>query len=402
MATFTKKSLSGSINGQGIELNNHDTYADGGILWSTISSPSLNNVYVVSLGYAKDYFITAENNSAVSYKSTNGITWTNVSGLPGGQGAGSTRVKEVNKIAFIVGNSGVFSFSTDTVTWTTSSTSGGSGNIYGISYAKILNQDVYLIGSESGMHRSTNLINWVTTSSSIASVTPSGSLEYFNNRFIAIGTGTRQLKISTNGTNWTTTTLSGSATSIYGPFIGQNKLLVSDNANNIHISTDAINWTAYSRGISQPQKIVFGKNKWVSNSGFSSTDGVSWSNGLSVSGKTTDSTTQSLTFGNDRFVWLNSNYDNTGGFSIDKKPQIIHNSSANPSSQLEEIWLYGVNNNSSAKIINIKVSSNNYVEKDIEITLGSNSGLIPILPGTILKDDENVRCIMLKYICIYI
>ena len=193
-------------------------------------------------------------------------------------------------------------------------------NFYGIEndedgfmqpYKELDGKFVAVAWSSNYFAYSTDGINW--TESTISSTSRSWqSVCYGNGKFVAVASSTNYFAYSTDGINWTESTISSTSRSWQSVCYGNGKFVaVASSTNYFAYSTDGINWTesTISSTSRSWQSVCYGNGKFVavasSTNYFAySTDGINWTEGTISD---TSRQWRSVCYGNDKFVAVASN-----------------------------------------------------------------------------------------------
>ena len=233
-----------------------------------------------------------------------------------------------------IASNGTFAYSTDNTTWTQGSlphsawwTAGAFGNGKFVAIG---------VSSPPKAAYSSDGFNWISTPFVALpqySFWGSESLAYGNGKFVAVGGDSSKANVgafSTDGINWTQTTLPVSAwwrsiTYGNGRFVAvaNNSDQLGDAINVAAYSDDGINWTQTQLPSAQFwSSVAYGNGKFVAVSGLGSgstvgaysSDGITWQASTMIS-----KYWSSVTFGDGKFVAIASNNSNpqTGMYSVD-------------------------------------------------------------------------------------
>lgn len=219
------------------------------VTWTEYSGPSAQKIE-----FANDRFIVP---GSFTY-STDGINWSNGTG---GEGLHTMEcIAYGNNIYVSIDDNyrAKLSTSTDGVNWTSRNTI--QDQTYHISYIYdvTFGNGTFVAVGPNGIAYSTNGINW--TYSSNAPVSNYVSVAYGNNIFIAFSSSSGSSQYSSDGINWTNTTLPTNVTR--GIFAEDRFIVIYDT--NFLTSTDGINWTTITNNqLNYPQRIAFGNSKYV-------------------------------------------------------------------------------------------------------------------------------------------
>jgi hypothetical protein len=210
-------------------------YSTNGITWTASTVPISQSIAAIKFG--NNIFVAINNTTGVA-SSTNGITWT-TSTLPV---SSSWRAITYGNGLFVAVsstyNSTVAAYSTDAITWTQTTTPGG-----------MRSEDIahgsgvfVVVESEGSPIYSTDAITWTQTTMN----TPFmywRAITYGNGTFVAVAQFYREAAISTNGINWTPTTLPSDPA--WSEIVYGNDLFVAlgGQSTEAAYSTDGITWT---------------------------------------------------------------------------------------------------------------------------------------------------------------
>ena len=360
-------------NGKFVVVSNDSNifaYSTNGINWIETTN-GLTNQFWSSICYGNGKYVAVAYSSgnAVAY-SSDGINWTETS-----NGIGDREWVSVcygnGKYVAVASNSNTFAYSTDGINWTETTNGINSRYWWSICYGK----DKYVAVSRSNTFAySSDGINWTEISSGISD-RPWSSICYGKDKYVAVAYGSNKFAYSTNGINWIDTINGLSRRDWTSICYGKDKYVaVASNSNtftysnsNIKIvnkfahlpenhqhvylqesnyildniyshdvcygngkyivvldylfaySTDGINWTKTSNGLSDSpwSSICYGKDKYVAVAPYSeifvySSDGINWtetSNGLS------SRVWISICYGKDKYVAVSQS--NTFAYSSD-------------------------------------------------------------------------------------
>lgn len=131
--------------------------------------------------------------------------------------------------------------------WTATASNGGVTSLArGVAFGKDgLGNDLWVIcGQGTGIATSLDGNNF-TQAVSVGGVTNAYGVAYGNGLWVVVGTGTRTIAYSTDGTNWTGTTANGGMNSAgWGVKYGEGRwVAVGNGTQKIVSSTDGINWS---------------------------------------------------------------------------------------------------------------------------------------------------------------
>jgi len=233
------------------------------------------------------------NTTAYINVSTNGTSWTEY--LPAttvNAGVVPYSVNIVNNRWVVSLSSGYMSTSTNLINWTTGNDIGSSNFLNSIA-----SNGTRLVGAPVNtanvLFTSTDAINWSTVNSGVT--TAMRRVRYVNNFWFAMGRGGK-VRISTNATNWNTSTvenINGNTEVMTDVAYGNGAYAMVSAFGNINFSTDGVNWTTASQNtrynnsdsrrfyISLFNNGRFMVNGWHVTAGsnrlFTSTNGFDWS-----------------------------------------------------------------------------------------------------------------------------
>lgn len=208
----------------------------------------------------------------VMAKSTNGYSWTNITGLFTNNSIAS--VNYLNGL-WLVGGSDNYATSSDGNTWTVRSAPLGINSANGFAYGA----GVYVaVGSQGNIASSTDAITWTARTSGVTN-----SLEgvaFGNSIFVAVGIGPI-LFSSTDGITWTerTSNLPGWGSGVH---FANGLFVAFGEGGGIATSTDGINWTQRTSGFGSTDvnDVYYLNGKWIAvgaaGKASESSDGTSW------------------------------------------------------------------------------------------------------------------------------
>lgn len=255
-------------------------------------------------------------------------------------GAGLMRTTIYGNGNYVVGsaNGGVFS-STDAVSWT-----GRVGNDFGSrSYTGVYGNGIYLIGNtNSRIFRGNGIASWSTVAVSEIPAGPCG-MTYGNGNFYYCAMNSPTIYTSTNGSTWTSLSLTSQGFSSAFTTMGYgNGLFILGGASSvIATSTDAITWTRRNFGISgtSPRCVLYENGRYFvgCDSGIlrTSTDGITWTG---VGTLDTTVTVSFLSYGNGRYFYVGGGAANAGTH-VDTRYIGLSNTAFN----IETSGLYDIN-----------------------------------------------------------
>ncbi|WP_411345859.1 cadherin-like beta sandwich domain-containing protein [Paenibacillus sp. WLX1005] len=168
------------------------------ITWtrSTITTSSVINFSGVV--YANSTYVIAANEGNIYY-SSDATTWTNVK--PATEDL--LGIAYGNSLFVAVGNNGVAYTSPDAATWTSRGPIASGNNLYAVRY---LNGSFYAT-SDGLIATSTNGTSWTTQSISASSGVPLYDISYSNSKYVIVGgavSSSGLILVSSNATSWTT------------------------------------------------------------------------------------------------------------------------------------------------------------------------------------------------------
>ena len=292
--------------------------------FSTVtSSASIFDGGIYSVAYGNNRFVAGGNPGLFAY-STNGTTWT--SSTPSGGSSYIVQGITYGTQFVAVGYFGRIDYSSDGTSWTnvTNTTFGTSDYINDVAYG---GGRYVAVGENGKMAYSTNGSSWTAVTDSTFGTSTIYGITYAAGKFVVVG-DSGKMAYSTNGTTWTAVVDSEFSTSTiygitYGGPSGKEKF-IAVGGNYIAYSTDGITWTSatsgyyggglLSRGLN---RIAWGGNKFiaVASAGVMlySLDGISWAkiDGGTGTGKTqfdTNSSSQirDIVYGGGRFLAVGS------------------------------------------------------------------------------------------------
>lgn len=247
----------------------------------TGSTPNVmggDSSYGNAIAYGNNVYASAGQDGAMQ-TSTDTITWTlRTAGFRTTFGTASViGLIYANNIFVAGGFQGILNTSTDAIVWILRTSALGESEILSLTY---LNQ-IYLAGSVNGVHASTNAIVWSLQTSAIT--TQIYSVGVGPNLYLAGGQTDASISTSTDTINWTLRTSGISSQNIRSISYGNGIYLVSgSSANTLISSTNAIEWTLrtsrfgsdviYSLLYATGSHIAFGQSGKIN----VSTDGVTW------------------------------------------------------------------------------------------------------------------------------
>ncbi len=217
-----------------------------------------------------------------------------------------------------MGTAGVIRSSADGITWTNRLTTTTPFYCLGDN-----GSGTFIAGTTGGsLYRSTNGINWTSVYNFTASSLQMFWVAYGNGRWVVVastGGADGAVLTSTDGTNWTKTTLTQSQ-DLYGVAYGNGKFAAVGASGAIYTSTDGTTWIKQASPTTAGLYLVaFGQGEFVAvGSGGAvvvSRDGTNWQ--IEASGTSDD--IYSVMFGNGRFAFSTG----TGGYYLRYTPPTI-------------------------------------------------------------------------------
>jgi hypothetical protein len=202
-------------------------------VWTYRDSPSFtSSIPLYGFAYGNNVYVAV--GSGVIYSSTNLGTWTSRS-----HGFGGADIKGVYFIdgAFLAcGESSIMARSTDGITWSnvTASVSGVQSIAYG-------NGKYIGVSNTTSIATSTNGTSWTATSNVFT--VGKKKIIFNNGLFLTVGTGTN-IMTSTDGVTWTSRSSGLPSGDIYSIAYGNGKYVAVANTGNITTSADGVTWTA--------------------------------------------------------------------------------------------------------------------------------------------------------------
>ena len=162
------------------------------------------------------------------------------------------------------------------------------------------------------------LLNSVSQTSVLPSSADWKSVTYGNNKFVAVADTSRKAAYSTDGINWTASTLSDYSR-WYSVTYGDGKFVaVAIDSNTAAYSTDGITWTSSTLPSSTDWRVTYGNGKFVavtynnSNTAAYSTDGITWT----ASTLPENNYWGSATYGDGKFVAIVGYSSNKAAYSV--------------------------------------------------------------------------------------
>lgn len=251
----------------------------------SMSPPSASNA-LYAVGFGNGYFVAANYNSTVGAYSTDGITWL-TSTMPSASAWLSFAYGNGYLVAIAQGLNGAYS--TNGTTWTATtmpSNSGWSGAAYGFISGN--NTFVTVAGTTVGAYG--NGTTW--TAMTMPSSNTWNSVTFGNGTFIAVASSVTAGASSTNGTTWTARTMpSASGWRNNGTTYGLNgatPTFVAVTTTTVGAySTNGTSWSAMTMPSSINWSVGYGNGYFVavgSNTSVYSTNGTSWTIGTAPTG----------------------------------------------------------------------------------------------------------------------
>lgn len=258
------------------------------------------------------------NNTPSAYYSTYGTSWT-TSNLDGYQ-YGWNSITNADGVFFVAGGcsetydngpcqSG-FAYSSDGINWQSSVT---PVNEYGYRIGAYVNGTYVEVGSADS-NGGTNAVTYVPSSWTSFDLVSSSlnwyGITYGNGKFVAIANSSNIAAYSSNGLNWTQSTLPSSQAWDSVAYGNGKFVAVASSSNIAAYSTDGINWTQSTLPSSQSwDSVAYGNGTFVaiasgSNIAVFSSDGINWTQStLPV----TSQPWNSIAVGNDEAIAVSAN-----------------------------------------------------------------------------------------------
>ena len=235
-----------------------------GITWDTRTSGTSSTITQLAAGNNRFCFINSSRNSIVT--STDGADWIPI-GVP--TTFPLNKLRYLNGLYVVVGESGFLATSTDATSWTAQTTN-TSSTLFDVTYGNAL----FVVTGNGGLiQSSTDGITWDTRTSGTTS--PLRSVAYGNDVFVAAGNNA--LVTSTNGIAWTNLNSSSQFNGSYFTVdFSNNTFLVSGAGGALLRSTDGTNWDF----------LTLGRNDTTAGTG----NGITKGNGLYVASPFNSST----------------------------------------------------------------------------------------------------------------
>jgi len=268
--------------------------------WIAVTDSKFESKDINAIVYGSGKFVAVGMSGKMAY-SSNGITWTAVTGVPAPLNSAS-----VNSITFAnnkfvaVGAGGSIGYSSDGVIWNTVSNTTFS-NINAIRAIAYGNGKFIAGAGEGKMAYSSDGVNWTTLD--VSSIFGSKwddnitGIVYAKDKFVAVGGNfhdyNAKMAYSSDGVNWTAVTDSPFDNYILAITFGNGKFVAGGYDSKMAYSTDGISWTVINTGTifenvyddgrigkEDIRAIAFGGDKYVVGSSggkmATSIDGVSW------------------------------------------------------------------------------------------------------------------------------
>ena len=264
------------------------------------SGKTFSSDYEMTNGFTTKYpSYVAVGGSGNIFTSTDAITWTS---RTSGTTYSLNGITYGNSIFLAVGGSGnsngVILTSSDGVTWSAQSKSGGNHVYRATTFG---NSTFIIVGKNGKILKSSDGSNWTDVSISsrdLLDVT-------YGNMFVAVSELSK-LYTSSDGSSWTTVDISSGPSgdvNYYGVAFGNNTYVAVGSSGKIYSSSDGSSWTSRSSGITGTlNDIAYGNSVFVvvGSSGkiITSSDGSSWTE--RTSGTSMDLDT--ITYGDEKFI----------------------------------------------------------------------------------------------------
>jgi Phage Tail Collar Domain len=229
-------------------------YSTNGTSFTTLTVPFTASWIVA---YGNNTWVGVDGNGILA-TSTNGTSWTTHPSL--GTGNASVFTIMFGNGKFVIGlTQGRFATSTDGITWTISASVNASAGVSSIAFG---NGIFMATCGNATVYTSTDAITWSSHSTGGTTNYISTSVAFANGTFAVLDSGAF-VQITTNGTSWTTHgSYGGGGVQIVasgGMFAMMTRATTSSSsAPSMYKSTDGINWTGYSTGLSYGYSIAFG------------------------------------------------------------------------------------------------------------------------------------------------
>ena len=311
--------------------SNTFAYSSDGINW-TETSNGLSEQQWMSICYGNGKYVAVSSNVSNTFAySTNGINWTETS-----TGLSKEYWQSIcygnGKYVVVVWYSNTFTYSSDGINWTETSNGlserswqsicYGNGKYVAVSDSNTFaysNSNIKIVNKFAHLPENQQHI-YLQESIYISDSGHSNNVCYGNGKYVAVAYSSNKFAYSTDGINWTETSTGLSKEYWQSICYGNGKyVVVVWYSNTFTYSSDGINWTETSNGLSERswQSICYGNGKfvaiaWNSNTFAYSSDGINWtetSNGLS------EQQWMSICYGNGKYVAVSSNVSNTFAYS---------------------------------------------------------------------------------------
>ena len=233
----TLQAIDNIAYGNGTYLITGDvTYkSTNGITWTVVSTGVSNNPYAGTFG---DGYFLVGGDVAIGY-STNAVTWTTIANST--IGLNQLYVAMIgNGKYFVAGQSGAAAYSSNRTSWTSSTPFGGGAGT--INAGKFLN-GTFFLGYTSIVKTSTDAITW-TTRSALFGAANVNDFAYGNGIYIAVG-DSAAIRTSTDMVTWTTQTAAIPGQTISAVTYGYGRFVASGGSSGkVQTSTDGVTWTS--------------------------------------------------------------------------------------------------------------------------------------------------------------
>lgn len=252
-----------------------------GITWTNITFVSTQGPR--TLIYNGNIFVASTDTQVVT--STNGITWTiinpgvaNMFYIAHSTGFETRQAVTPTELSYLSGTTSNVQTQINTLNTTlTANQNNATGNAISSKFAQTAFIALPYNSNSTVAAYSTNGITWSTTT--IDSGNYKGSA-FISNNFIGYIYNSTTAAISTNGITWSTTTLPSSTGWYAGVSAGGKLVIGSLSSSNIAITTNGTTWTTAS-GAHPITSMTYGRSLYVSVQGSSnaasySTDGITW------------------------------------------------------------------------------------------------------------------------------
>lgn len=233
--------------------------------WLPQSSPTTSGTPGIAFVQANGYLILRSATNT-HWKSTDGLTWTQITGL-----SGMSAIAYGNATYVSVGGNGTTGYtftSTDTTTWTSRTAPGVTipDVVYGNSLFVAVN------GTGAGTaaaYTSPDGITWTARNLASGNSGTNQSIAYSGSLFVIVNNA-GQTVTSSNGTTWTVNAITGSPAFKQVIWDGT-QFVATTAAGNILASTDGTTWTTKATIYQNPQQIAYGNGLYIA---FASTSGT--------------------------------------------------------------------------------------------------------------------------------